>query len=173
MSHTSLYDHFKLIEGAVSWNQQEMNIGSARVVLLETAPQWLKDAVQKAHRGALPNNWVYAECRAACLALDEQLEDMDAAFNNRKAILENDWSDWSHEHANQREEVRTQPLFQWASKMCLTLLFSEAESNSHGGGEGPGDTVARRLGMIYFCAVRIIADTITTEYVHQQVGDNK
>ena len=50
--------------------------GETFTTLADDAPAWLQEAVREAHQGDLPNDWVYAECRAAAEAFDAGESDL-------------------------------------------------------------------------------------------------
>lgn len=108
--------------------------------LKASAPQWLKDATYEAHAGMLPNDWVHAECYAACAAIDDG------------ALTE----DTVSEHADGSVEVYTKDAATWYADMCLTSLFCNAEEEA-GDAEG---TISERLTRIQYYALYTIASTI-------------
>lgn len=125
------------------------------VTTTDDAPQWMKDAVRVAHRGTLPNDWVYAECRAAASAFDEgDLTDAE---------------DTLHTHADARIDVHTQGLYQWASDLCLTSLFTHAEGEA-AGVEMDDASIAKSLGYVQYAAVIHIAETIRAACVAARGG---
>ena len=123
--------------------------GKTYTKLTDDAPAWLKEAVQEAHHGTLPNDWVYAECRAAVEAVDSGALD-----------VEDEDDDDVHNHADAQVDVYTQELFQWAADFCLTDTFSAAEEEAENMGYGKDDDVSKRLAAIQYAALRHIADTM-------------
>jgi hypothetical protein len=117
--------------------------GDSFVSLKDGRPDWLQEAVHEAHGGNLPDDWIYAECEAACEAIDNgDLKDEDAL----------------HEHADGRVDVYTKARFEWAAQFCLTDLYSTAEGEA----EEMGDTsdVTEKLGLIQYHAIYHIAATM-------------
>lgn len=111
--------------------------------LKDDRPEWLQDAVYAAHQGTMPNDWIYAECLATAEAFDAgELSDEDNV----------------HEFADARVDVYTKALYQWATDMCLTDTWANAESEASDLGEVP-DT-EKRIATIQFCAIRAIAETM-------------
>lgn len=123
--------------------------GKTFTKLTDDAPEWLKTAVREAHQGTLPNDWIYAECRAAVEAVDSGALD-----------VEDEDDDDVHNHADAQVDVYTQELFQWAADFCLTDTFSAAEEEAENMGYGEDDDVSKRLAAIQYAALRHIADTM-------------
>jgi len=125
--------------------------GEAFVTIKEDAPPWLLSAVREAHDGALPNDWVFAECFAACEAID------DGALAVATAI-DDDCEDLHH-YVDGRVDPYTKDRFQWAADMCLTELFAAAEERAS---ELCTDAMpmADRLGAIQYAAIERVATTI-------------
>jgi hypothetical protein len=122
--------------------------GSTFVTLKDDTPRWLKEAVREAHQGTLPNDWIYAECRAAAEAFDD----------GRLTTDEDD--DDVHSHADGRVDVYTKELFQWAADFCLTDTFSAAEEEVDDvGGLDDADT-SKRIATIQYAAIRHVADAV-------------
>lgn len=121
--------------------------GETHTKLADDAPAWLEDAVREAHQGDLPNDWVYAECRAAAEAFDA---------GDLAAVEDND--DCVHDHADARVEVYTRELYQWAADLCLTDTFAAAkgEATDVGLPEDPED----QLKAIQYAAIRHVADVV-------------
>jgi hypothetical protein len=114
---------------------------STRDTLTDNRPDWLYEAVQAAHVSDLPNDWIYAECRAACDAIDDG-----------SIACEDD----IHEHADSRVDVYTKDLYQWAADMCLSDTFAQAESDVEDmGGDSRDDTLQRIRELQYFAISRI------------------
>lgn len=114
--------------------------GESFVTLATDAPQWLATAVRDAHQGTLPNDWIYAECRAAALAFDEG------------ALDDSEDDDSVHEHVDGQVDVYTQALYQWAADFCLTETFSTAEQEARD--MGLPEETEKRLMSIQYAAIR-------------------
>jgi len=114
------------------------------------APAWVIEAVRKAHQGVLPSDRVFAECEAAACAIDDCDED----------ALSGDDGEWITEHADGRVDVYTKVLFQWATDFCLTEIFGEAEERGADLFDARDVSIAKRLGVIQFCAVEMIVRTM-------------
>ncbi len=117
--------------------------GETHTKLADDAPAWLEDAVREAHQGDLPNDWVYAECRAAAEAFDAG--DLAAAED-----------DCVHDHADARVEVYTRELYQWAADQCLTHTFAAARL----GAADLGATAEDQIKVIQYAAIRHVADVV-------------
>ncbi len=115
---------------------RKRDTGEEFTTLLDDAPDWLKAAVRDAHNGALPNDWVFEECKAA----------FDAGTD----------PDELDDYVDGRVEVYTRPLFQWAADMCLTNMFAEAQEEASEFGRS-SDDMEKRLQAIQYCAIRYIA----------------
>ena len=116
--------------------------GERFVTLTDDAPEWLQEAVRLAHHDTMPHDWVYAECEAAYDAYQDQEGRPD-----------------DHEHTDGRVDVYTKELYAWAADMCLTDLYSEAESRANELGTKCEDT-SQRLASIQYCAIELIATVI-------------
>ena len=110
--------------------------------LQQTYPEWVRDTVHEAHGDALPNDWIYATCGYAFEACPVE-----------------DDEDWSHEFAEQQTDIYTADLFQWASEMCLTGVFSEAEEEAKELGQNH-NSVADNIRLVQYCAIRRIAEIV-------------
>lgn len=111
----------------------------------EGCPAWLRDAVREAHQGTLPNDWIYAECRAAVAAFDAgDLADEDG--------------DDVHGYVDGRVDVYTKDLYQWAADLCLTDTFAAAEEEARD--MGLPEETEDRIKWIQYAAVRHVADTM-------------
>ena len=123
--------------------------GTDYTTVKDSAPEWVRDTVHEAHGDALPNDWIYSTCgyafEACPVAGDE---------------------DWSHEFADQQTDIYTANLFQWASEMCLTGVFSEAEEEAKELGQ-QYNSIEDNIRLVQFCAIRRIA-----EIVRQAMTDN-
>ena len=117
--------------------------GEKFYTLVDDHPEWLQDAVREAHLGDLPNDWIYAECRAAVEAFDANELDSDTV----------------HEYADGRVDIYTRALYQWAADFCLTDMWSSAESEA--ADLGSNETEPEKwIAMIQYCAIRSIAETM-------------
>lgn len=125
---------------------QKLNERETFVSFAEDAPEWLKEAVRKAHQGTFPNDWIFAECRAAVEAFDEG------------ALTDSEDDDDVHAHADGHVEPYTKNLFQWAADLCLTETFSNAEQEANDMGMAAG--FRHQLAYIQYAAIRHIADTM-------------
>jgi hypothetical protein len=125
--------------------------GEAFITLKEDAPGWLRDAVYEAHDGALPNDWVYAECFAACEAIDEGSITVSPE-------IDDDMED-VHGYVDARVDIYTKDRFRWAADMCLTELFANAEERAT---ELCSDAMpmADRLGAVQYAAIERITEAM-------------
>lgn len=125
--------------------------GEAFVTLQEGAPDWLIGAVREAHDGALPNDWVYAECFAVCEAID------DGALTVSPEI-DDDMEDF-HGYVDARVDIYIKDRFRWALDMCLTELFANAEERAT---ELCSEAMpmADRLGAVQYAAIERIAEAM-------------
>ena len=121
----------------------------------DDAPQWLRDAIMTAHDSDLPNDWVYAECRAACEAIDE---------GSLGANDDDDGRDDGRDHADGRVDVYTRALFMWAADMCLTDTFASAEQDAEDGAGTLEGTTVQQLTVIQYYAIRRIAAIMCEAY---------
>lgn len=114
--------------------------------LTDDAPEWLKVAVRDAHMGTLPNDWIYAECRAACEAIEsgdltrERFED----------------------YADIRIDIYTSDLAKWEYDLKQTLLMAEARERlkdmsytSFG-----IDEDERRMQLLQYAAISLVCEVI-------------
>jgi hypothetical protein len=125
--------------------------GDTFTALSDDAPQWLKDAVQEAHHGTMPCDWIYSECSAAY-----------DAYSDLGVADCGDVCDLVHEHADSMVDVNTQRLAQWHADMCLTDLFAHAEDRAAEYGGRDDATTNDRLGVLQYCAVALITEAIWT-----------
>lgn len=114
--------------------------GTKFVTLADNRPDWLHDAVYEAHQSDLPNDWIYAECEAACDAID------DGSLTDEDSL---------HSHADCRVDVYTRDLYQWAADMCLSDTFAAAESDAEDIGDPPNETEKRLAQLQYYAIARI------------------
>ncbi len=84
--------------------------GSTFTRLADDAPEELRQAVEAAHAGTLPNDWIYDECKAA----------FEAALNDNNV----------HEYADSRVDIYTHSLYRWAADMVGTDLYTNAEEEA-------------------------------------------
>jgi hypothetical protein len=68
-------------------------------------------------------------------------------------------SDDIHAHADARVDIYTKARFQWGADMCLTDLYSEAESRAEDCDSLRG-SINDQLGAIQYFAIEYIAETI-------------
>ncbi len=122
--------------------QKPRDNGETFYTLSDDAPEGLLEAIREAHQGTMPNDWVWEECKAA-FESDEDLTDGDNL----------------HQHADDRVEIYTKALFQWAADMCLTSLYSNAEAEAEEICDQAG-SIEDRFKAIQFCAIQSIAHTI-------------
>lgn len=131
---------------------------ASRAVTLKTKhPEWLQAAIRDAHRGTLPNDWIYEECQAACDAIDEgSLTDDDSL----------------HEHSDGRVDVYTQARFEWQAQFCLTETYSEAEAEAS---ElwAEDSAMEAKVGTIQYCAIQYIAHVILQAWEENQETDEE
>lgn len=111
--------------------------------LREDAPEWLRDAVYKAHDGRFPDDWIYAECLAAAHAIDDESLTEDSL----------------HEHADSQVDIYTKDRFQWAANFCLSDIYGEAEEQAAELWSAE-QSIVDRIGVIQFCAIERIAGII-------------
>lgn len=124
------------------------------VTLKDGAPEWLRAAVYEAHDGLLPNDWVYAECEAACDFIDE--------YREREGSLdEGDMHDALFEHCDGRVDVYNSAVFGWAAELCNSDLFAAAEERLADMGQpDPKEGEVKRLQQLQFYAIDIIANVM-------------
>jgi hypothetical protein len=67
-------------------------------VLSESAPSWVRDAVQEAHQGSLPNDWVYDVCKSL--------------FDSYDASTVKDAYDFAHEFAEREVDIYNKSIAQ-------------------------------------------------------------
>lgn len=132
-------------------------LGVFFVTLKDDRPEWLKDAIYAAHHdgGDLPNDWIYAECKAACDAIDDELLIDDNSV---------------HEYADSRVDIYTKVLYRWAADMQLTDTWrhAEEEANEIGSDE---TNITKRMVVIQYCAIEFIARTML-EAVRENADDD-
>lgn len=126
------------------------NIDSKRVTLSDDRPDWLYDAVQEAHAGSFPNDWVYSVCKSVCEAID------DGCLTDEDSV---------HEYADSEVDIYTKDLYQWAADMCLTDVYANAESEASD--MGLPEETEKRIGVLQYCAIASIARTILSAHEDQ------
>jgi hypothetical protein len=117
--------------------------GESFVALKYDAPQWLLNAVRGAHQGSMPNDWIFAECEAACITFSAGTS-----------------SDDTFDYCDARVDVYTKNLFSWATEMCLTDTWSSAEEEADELGYSEDDGIVDRIRKIQFSAIRYIAEVM-------------
>lgn len=133
--------------------------GKQFCMLKDGHPEWLKDAVYAAHDDSLPDDWIYAECRAACDAIDEgSLKDEDSL----------------HGHADGRVDVYTKERFQWAADFSLTTLYAHAEEEAKEIGMSTADVpIADRIAVMQYCAIYQIASLMLAAKEKVQLAEEE
>jgi len=119
--------------------------GETFTTLTDDRPEWLQDAIREAHVSDLPNDWIYAECSAACDAIDdESLTDEDSI----------------HEYADGRVDIYTKDLARWYADMCLSDTFASAESDAEDIGPSDDMSIDAQLRRLQYFACARIARTM-------------
>jgi|SRR6185369_3714092 len=138
------------------WMKHSKGNGEFYWGLTVNRPDWLMKAVLDAHDGALPQNWIYSECQAACEAIDEgDLEVIDDLQG----------------YAETRKDIDSHDLWQWGLDMHRTPLFTDAEDNASGYYEPSktptGSHITDHIQIIQVCAIEQVAGVILNAwYVH-------
>jgi hypothetical protein len=133
------------------WFREDVrNNGQSFVTLTDDAPEWLLTAIREAHRGDLPNDWIYAECKAAF-----------EAYAARDLTTTDDLA----EYADSRVDIYTKDLAQWYADMCLSDTFAQAEDVANDC--PPFDDMRKRIAAIQYFAIAAIAQTML-----QAIGEN-
>jgi hypothetical protein len=152
MAETKLGDWFETRHR----QEKDGSKGEAFVTLKDGHPKWLQEAIREAHRGLLPDDWIYGECAAVCEAVDAG----DLAAPDESGDLDGDCLDALDSFVEGRVDIYTKEIFAWAHRMCLTDLFAEAEERARDGGLEEGVDTAKRLSAIQACAIYIVAETM-------------
>ena len=130
--------------------------GETFVTLKDNCPDWLQDAVHEAHAGDMPNDWIYATCRAVCEALDEvedcQIEDW----------LAND----AHEFVDGQVDIYTRDLYTWAADMFGMSVYANAQESADDGGDESQDE--KRLAVLQYYAIDAITQTIAQAVIEAE-----
>lgn len=138
------------LKGLGDWFERKTREGGEKFVTLRDGrPEWLQEAVREAHGGTLPNDWIHEACKTACDAIDE------GNFGKVDGNADDD-GDAIHDFADSNVEVYTVERFRWATEVCLTEVFAEAEEDAESLA-GDETSIADRLGTIQFCALEHIA----------------
>jgi hypothetical protein len=143
------------------FQEKKRDNGETFFTLTDEAPRWLLEAVRDAHQGTIPNDWIWAECAAACEAIDSWGPKFEDDIVN---------------YADSRVDVYTKELYQWAADFCLTTTWANAEEEATEIGFAVGETIGEFLGRIaepgtplkmefiirsvQYCAIRYIADVM-------------
>jgi hypothetical protein len=115
-------------------------------VTLRVADSPMREAVYSAHNGDLPNDWIYAQCLAACEAIDAGDIPLADAEGTADAV---------HAYADRSVDIYTQDLYQWAAGMCQSATFANAETEVEECGGLPLAT-EDRFKMLQYCAIKAI-----------------
>lgn len=137
---------------ADAFERETRDNGDRFVTLKDDAPDWLREAVYDAHKGSLPDDWVFETCYHACLAIDDGM------------LTEEE----THGFCEGEVDIYTRPLFQWAADCCLSPLWSEAEERAEELGEG--GAIVGQLQRIQYCAIEQIASIILAAHAQAQEG---
>jgi hypothetical protein len=130
--------------------------GDRFVKTKDDCPEWLKDAIQEAHQGDLPNDWIYSVCDAACCAIDDdELTDEDSL----------------HEWADGQVDIYTKDLATWYADMCNSSTFSNAEGEAEDAGCESSD-IDERLKVIQYYAISSIGRTILDAVKSNESNDD-
>jgi hypothetical protein len=128
--------------------------GEKFCTLTDSSPEWLQDGIRAAHSGDMPSDWIYAECRAACEAIDRgDLSTEDEAYS----------------YADGRVDVYTRDLYQWAADMCLGYVFANATEEA-ADVIGDESTTEKRISMVQYCAIRSIASAMLASVPEEAIG---
>ncbi len=127
--------------------------GDKVVTLKDERPEWLFEAVHEAHGKDMPNDWIYAECKAACEAIDDgSLADEDDV----------------HTHADGQVDTYTKERANWYAAFCLSDTLATAESDLEDADTLDGDTsINHQIGMLQYYACERIARTIFAAWSKQ------
>ena len=161
MSEMKLGDWF---ETRHRW-EKDGSEGEAFVTLKDGHPKWLQGAIREAHRGVLPDDWIYGECAAVCEAVDAG----DLAVPGESGDLDSNGLDALDSFVDGRVDPYTKDIFAWAHRMCLTDLFAEAEEMAEDAALEEDASVAKRLSAIQSYAIHIVA-SVLLEGLHGHVS---
>lgn len=123
------------------------NNGETFYALKGDAPEWLQEAVQEAHLGDMPNDWIYSVCHTAACSID------DGALTDADSV---------HGLADSEVDIYTANVFQWAADMSRTDTYSCADSERLDCNGNEGTDPEKAIQQIqYFAAARIMTTILT------------
>jgi len=123
--------------------------------LSDDAPEWLQNAVYKAHLDQAPNNWIFEQCYYACLAID------DNSFSDE---------DYIYQHADNHVDEYTKLVHQWSADMCLGSLYAYAAEEAENFFD---KDITKNIQLIQYHAILFIVQTILDAYKEQKEQDEQ
>jgi hypothetical protein len=143
------------------FERKERASGEKFYTLVDSRPDWLYDAVHECHSSDLPNDWIYTECQAACEAIDAG--DLDGDRYGDDSV---------HDYADDRVDVYTRALYQWAGNMCHTYVYANAEAAAGDSGTEKR-SIEDRFKEIQYYAIVTITGTILDAYTISKEDEAK
>lgn len=124
------------------FESRERDNGESFTCIRSDAPEWVTDVVHACHGDMLPCDWVYEECRAAFEAYEAgDIVEMEV-----------------HDYTDTRVDVYTRAIYQWASDMCLSGIYADAEADAND--SGLPEEMEKRLQVIQYYAIDRIANLV-------------
>ena len=119
--------------------------GDRFVCLTDDAPEWLTDAVRKAHDGEFPNDWRYRICSAICDELDAETDD-----------------DRISDIADSLVDVYNYELITWAGEHVNRIGDVDEACREYGVADDAG--IIDRISLGQYVTIRNMAETLAAAY---------
>ena len=134
---------------ADSFIAKQRDNGNTFYCLTDTAPEWMREAVQAAHGDMLPDDWRYAMIRSAAQTLFEYEPD--------------EWRDLDTEIADNLVDVYTSSLTAWLASHNARVAYCDQASEEY----GPADNMEQSMQRGQFCELLEIVRSLIESFESQ------
>jgi hypothetical protein len=128
----------RALDFARAFREQQRDNGTSFVMLPQSAPQWMHEAVKAAHSGEFPNDWRFAKVREIALWLHEQ-DSLDLARED------------AMEAADGMAYIYTGQILEWYNADASRLSYCDQYAEEFG--HDAADTTTLLLGAGHTLAI--------------------